>query len=369
MGAGGVDALGARGGERGRQFGDGARLLQRAVVPVVEHPQEGPLRPLVVFGVARAHLARPVEREADFVELLAVAGRVALGGDGRMLARLDGVLFSRKSEGVVAHRVKDVEALEPLVAGIDVRGDVAQRVADVQTRTRGVGEHVEYVVFRARRVGFDAVGSLLLPAVLPFGFNLLEIVFHISFRFVVVFPAKVRKTFRISAISGEFPLEKRCGCRFRVPKVPASGVALGFLPHFFRRFSSGRFWRRDRSCVAGRPSFCFGGRPMRCGAPVFAACGSVEGALPAAPCRALSLRRPPLPPLFFCRPGAAFLRFASWVASASCRAPARSRCSRVGRADIGATYWYIKNNDLTNRFCVLSLPMKTRNAIKLIYKP
>ena len=35
-----------------------------------------------------------------------------------------------------------------------------------------------------------------------------RISFHIGFLFVVDFPAKVRKTFRISSISGEFPFEK-----------------------------------------------------------------------------------------------------------------------------------------------------------------
>ena len=88
---------------RGRsQLLDRAGLLPVVAVVGAEHFEERPLRPFVVARIAGADFAVPVEREADFVQLLAVAGDVLLGGDGRMLARLDGVLFGRKAEGVVA---------------------------------------------------------------------------------------------------------------------------------------------------------------------------------------------------------------------------------------------------------------------------
>ena len=145
-----------------------------------EHFEERPLRPLVVAGVARAHLAVPVERETDLVQLLAVAGDVLLGRHGRVLARLDGVLLGGQAEGVVSHRVQDVEALEPLVARVDVRGDVAQRVPDVQARSRRIGEHVQHIEFGPRGVRFHLVGLVRPPAALPFGLDLLEIVLHIS---------------------------------------------------------------------------------------------------------------------------------------------------------------------------------------------
>jgi hypothetical protein len=68
---------------------------------------------------------------------------VVLGGLARVLAGLDGILLGRQAEGVVAQAVQHVLAEHPVVPGIDVGGDVAQRVADVQARAAGVGEHVE----------------------------------------------------------------------------------------------------------------------------------------------------------------------------------------------------------------------------------
>ena len=88
----------------------------------------------------------------------------------------------------------------------------------MQACPRGVGEHVEHVEFGARGVHLDAVGLPLSPALLPFGFDLLEIVFHISFRFIVDFPAKLRKTFRILRFSGAYSPIKGVDCmlfRFR----------------------------------------------------------------------------------------------------------------------------------------------------------
>ena len=176
--AGGVQPLAAALREGLDERGDGPRLLRVVVVIVVVHLQKGPLGPVVVGRVAGAHLTVPVERKADLVQLLAVAGDVLRRRHGRMLSGLDGVLLGRKSEGVVAHRMQDVESARPLVAGVDVRCDVAQRVTDVQTRPRGVGEHVENVEFRTRGIRLHAVGAPLLPALLPFGLQLLEIIFH-----------------------------------------------------------------------------------------------------------------------------------------------------------------------------------------------
>ncbi len=98
----------------------------------------------------------------------------------RVLAGLDGVLLRGQAEGVPAHRVQDVEALHPLVAADDVGGGVAFRMADVQARAAGVGEHVEHVVLRLRGIEIriaragGAEGLLGLPAGLPFGLEVAE---------------------------------------------------------------------------------------------------------------------------------------------------------------------------------------------------
>ena len=157
---------------------DGARLLRAVVVVRLKHPLKGPLGPMVVAGVAGAHLAAPVEAESYLVQLLAVALDVLLRRHGRVLSGLDGILLGGQSVGIVAHGVEDVEALLALVARVDVAGDVAQRVADVQTCSRGIGKHVEDVELLTCWVLRHLVGLMVPPVLLPFLFDLSEIVFH-----------------------------------------------------------------------------------------------------------------------------------------------------------------------------------------------
>ena len=166
--------------ELGNQLTYGAGLLKLLVVIVVEELQECPLRPFVVGGVAGAHLAVPVKAETYLVQLLTIAVDVLLSGDGRMLARLDCILLGRQAVGVISHRVQDVEATQPLVAGIDVAGYVAQRVADVQPRPRRIGEHIEHIIMRLVRIVLYVIGLLLTPVTLPFRFDFAKIVVHLS---------------------------------------------------------------------------------------------------------------------------------------------------------------------------------------------
>ena len=84
---------------------------------------------------------------------------------------------------VVAEGVEDVVSQHTVVAGEDVGGDVAQRVADVQTSAGGVGEHVLHEEFVGGNVGAVGGGEIpywvggfkavaFLPFLLPAGFNL-----------------------------------------------------------------------------------------------------------------------------------------------------------------------------------------------------
>ena len=172
----------------GDQFGDRPRLPAVVAVVAVEHPQEGPLRPVVVVGVARDDLAVPVVGEAQLVELFAVAGNVLRRRYGRVLAGLDGVLLGGQTEGVEAHRMEYVEAAEPFVARIDIGGDVTQRVSHVQSRSRGVGEHVQDIIFGTGRINLHLIGMAALPFALPARFDLAEIIFHM--RIVVLFAVR-----------------------------------------------------------------------------------------------------------------------------------------------------------------------------------
>ena len=157
----------------------GLCLVQFSVEIGIEHALKGPLCPVIIGRVAGAHLAVPVEREAYLVQLLAVVVDVLLGGNGRVLSRLDGVLLGRQAVGIVAHGVEHIESLLAFVACIDVACDVSERVAHMQAGAGGVGKHIEHIELGPFRVFRHLVGLLVYPSLLPFLFNFSEIVFHI----------------------------------------------------------------------------------------------------------------------------------------------------------------------------------------------
>ena len=186
----GVDGAGA---QLLAQLGDGTGPAGDAVgigclrvVPGVEDAQEDPLRPLHERGIGGGQRAARVMGQAQAVQLAAHVRHVRLGGGARMGAGLDGVLLGGQAEGVVAHRVQDVLAQHALMAGDHVGRDVAQRVAHVQPRPGGVGEHVHDVhllggrgggrrsllerLCRAAQLADGVVGvegAVLVPALLP----------------------------------------------------------------------------------------------------------------------------------------------------------------------------------------------------------
>ncbi len=157
-----------------RQFLDRPRLLRRLVIPTVEQLQEDPLRPAEVVLVRRRDFAVPVVAETEHLQLPPECIDIALRRDRRVLPRLDGVLLGRQTERVPPHRVQHVEALHPLVTRDDVRRGVSFRVADMQTRPAGIGEHVEHVELRLARIEGRLTGIrlperlVLVPVGLPF---------------------------------------------------------------------------------------------------------------------------------------------------------------------------------------------------------
>ena len=95
----------------------------------VEHLDECPLRPFIIFGIASTDLAVPVVTETYFVHLFPITGDVFLCRHFRMLSGLDSILFCRQSVGIVAHRMQNVEALQAFVTGINIRSDITEWVA------------------------------------------------------------------------------------------------------------------------------------------------------------------------------------------------------------------------------------------------
>ena len=185
VGPGARPAAGRRaraGVELGDQLGDRrarpSAVGRARVVPGVEDLQEDPLRPAVVVRGRWWRRAPGVVRQAEPAQLTAHVGDVRLGRDrggaGRSARRTARrAARTRRSPGRAARC-----AAHALVPAEDVGRDVAQRVADVQARAGGVGEHVQHEELlgrsprprrsaqRADRVG-RVEGALGLPAVLP----------------------------------------------------------------------------------------------------------------------------------------------------------------------------------------------------------
>ena len=178
LGAGSVELFSAPLGKAGLKGTDGHSLALDIVVVVLKELQERPLRPLVVLRLTGAHLAAPVEREANLVQLLTVAGYVLLRRHRRMLTRLYGVLLGRQTVGVVAHGVQYVIAAQTLVAGVDVARYITQRMTHMKAGARRVGKHVQNIVMRLVTVVVDMVHTMLAPPVLPPRFEFTEVVVH-----------------------------------------------------------------------------------------------------------------------------------------------------------------------------------------------
>ena len=94
----------------------------------------------------------------------------------------DGIVLRGQTEGVVAHREKDILALHAVLSRNGVHRGIGPRVPDMQAHARGIGklnERVEFLFIRAR---LGAVEVLFLPTLMPFGFNRRKIVFHLILR-------------------------------------------------------------------------------------------------------------------------------------------------------------------------------------------
>ena len=173
-----VEPLSALLGEYHHQLADGACLLRLVAVVTIKELNESPLRPVVISRFAGAHLAIPIEAETYLVQLFAIAGNILLGGYSGVLPRLNGILLGGQPIGIIAHRVQHVVAPQTLIAGIDIAGNIAQRMPHMQPRTRWVRKHVQYVIVWPLALVQYMVRAMLAPVVLPPRFKLSEVIVH-----------------------------------------------------------------------------------------------------------------------------------------------------------------------------------------------
>ena len=163
-----------------RQHGRAVRTpVDRRPPPIgetaLEHPQEQPLVPAVVGGLARGELALPGVADAEPLQLPLHVGDVVERPGFGVRPVLDGGVLGGQAEGVPAERVQDVEPPHPLHARDDVADHVVADVSDVGVPRR-IGEHDEAVVLGAPRLFGHLEGALVGPAPPPLLFDGLRIV-------------------------------------------------------------------------------------------------------------------------------------------------------------------------------------------------
>ncbi len=118
--------------------------------PRREEVEEHRLLVAIVVGIAGRELARPVERQTHRLELRPHLRDVGPGPGRRVDALGDRGVLGRHAEGVPAHGVEHIVALGAPAAGHHVAERVVAHVAHVDAPRR-VGEHLEHVIFAARR--------------------------------------------------------------------------------------------------------------------------------------------------------------------------------------------------------------------------
>ena len=99
-----------------------------------------------------------------------------------MGAGLDGVLFSRESKGIPAHRVEDIVSAGHFVAPQNVASGKILNMSGVKTRSAWVGEHVQKVILRLIGNVRSLKCALFFPKLLPTLFNFGERIVFIGCR-------------------------------------------------------------------------------------------------------------------------------------------------------------------------------------------
>ena len=151
---------------------------------MIKKLHKNPLRPLVIIGFGRADFSTPIKRKTNIIQLLAVTFDIIFSCNSRMCTCLNRILFSRQTKRIVAHRIQNIEAFEPLETGINIRRNVSQRMPDVQARTRRIREHIQNIELGFRATVRHFIRLVLCPKLFPLRFDSTWIVFHNYFIFL-----------------------------------------------------------------------------------------------------------------------------------------------------------------------------------------
>ena len=137
---------------------------------MLEHLDKNPLCPFVKCRIRRVDLHIPVTDRADLVDLPADIGNICRRGNGRMLACLNRIVFSRQTESVPAHRMDHImTAVHHLVPGPDIRNDIASPMSYMKACAGRIRKHVKTIILRLLSV--VDVDGMLLPFFSPLVFH------------------------------------------------------------------------------------------------------------------------------------------------------------------------------------------------------
>ena len=139
--------------------------------PLLKQLEKDPLGPFVIVGIGGVDFPRPVEGQAQRLQLALEAGHIVFGHDFGMNVVFDGKVLRRQAEGVPAHGIQHVVSLQAALAGHHVQGGVGAGMTHVEPLAGGIGELNQGVELRLGRVFRSGEGVLLLPNRLPFLFN------------------------------------------------------------------------------------------------------------------------------------------------------------------------------------------------------
>ena len=140
-----------------------------------EQIEEQRLLLAIVGEVAGGEFARPVDAEAQLLQLVAHPGNVVVRPGLGIDAALDGGVLGGQAEGVPAHRMQHREAPRPFEARDHVAQRIVSHMAHVQP-PRWIGEHLQHVVLRPRGIDYRAEGVSVRPGLAPLGLGLFGIV-------------------------------------------------------------------------------------------------------------------------------------------------------------------------------------------------
>ena len=110
------------------------------------HPSKNPLGPFIKGLIRGIDFPIPIIKRTNFVELPFYIFNVRPGAHLRMGIGLNGIVFRRQAKGIPSHGMKDLIALQNFITADNITEHIAAPVTNMQTRTRGIGKHIQAVI-------------------------------------------------------------------------------------------------------------------------------------------------------------------------------------------------------------------------------